>query len=293
MLYDSLRKELSKLRAGLATINGATGATTKDVIERYRNDPSLLMQDAGLQPDPWQTEFLRSKELLNLILCSRQAGKTTCCAVLALTEAMTVANATVVVIAPIEPQASEFIRKAMTIYNRIGRPMVLKREAVNTIEFINNSRIIALPGKERSVHSYTASLLFIDEAARVPDAVYNAASPQLSVSKGRLVALSTAFAKSGWFHSEWESGEGYKRWSITAKECPRHSQRFLDGERRRMGDRWFSMAYMNTFYEDLAAVFHVDDVKASSQNDLQPYFIQGLGRTPGEAEVVPYFAKGA
>jgi hypothetical protein len=230
------------------------------------------MRDAGFTPDPWQREFLQSRESWNLILCARQVGKSLAVSMLALHTALTRRDSTTVIIAPIEPQANELLRKVLTTFNRIGRPMAVKREAVTTLELVNGARVIALPGKERSVHSYTADLLIIDEAARVPDEVYHSASPQLSASKGRLVALSTAFSKTGWFYKEWSEGTGYRKWSITARECPRHTPEFLARERRSMGDRWFAMAYLNVFGDDIAAVFSTDDIRRSVSTDVLPLF---------------------
>jgi hypothetical protein len=51
-------------------------------------DPSLLMRLAGFEPDPWQQELLRSSFTRQLLLCSRQTGKSTTTAFLALHEAI-------------------------------------------------------------------------------------------------------------------------------------------------------------------------------------------------------------
>jgi hypothetical protein len=201
-------------------------------------------------------------------------GKSSVVSILALHTALTKPNGTVVIVCPIEAQANEMLRKVMTAFNAVGRPVGVCREAVTTLELVNGSRVIALPGKERSVHSYTATLLIIDEAARVPDEVYHGASPQLSASKGRLVALSTAFSKSGWFYREWTEGEGFRRWSITARECPRHTPEFLAQERKSMGERWFAMAYLNQFGDDVAAVFSTDDIRAAKSNEVRPLFVE-------------------
>ena len=234
------------------------------------------MRDAGFIPDPWQAEFLRSDDARNLILCGRQIGKSLAVALKALGTALTKPNSTVIVVAPIEPQANELLRKVLTCFNAIGRPMRLVREAVTTLEFGNGSRVLALPGRERSVHSYTATLLILDEAARIPDEVFHGASPQLSASKGKLVALSTAFSKSGWFFKEWSEGQGFRRWSITAYDCPRHTPEFLEHERRSMGERFFSMSYLNLFGDDVAAVFSTDDITAAlADAGVQPLFARG------------------
>lgn len=50
-------------------------------------DPVLLMQAAGHEADPWQAELLRSDHKRSLVLCSRQAGKSTVAAATAVHEA--------------------------------------------------------------------------------------------------------------------------------------------------------------------------------------------------------------
>lgn len=282
-LRAGIRRNLADLRAEMWR---ASAESTPDKVLVYRDDPALLMADAGMPPDPWQSDFLRSKDSLNLILCARQVGKSSVVSILALHEALTRPDRTVVVVAPIETQANELLRKVTTAFNRIGRPVGVRREAVTTLEFVNGSRVIALPGKERSVHSYTASLLIIDEAARVPDEVYHGASPQLSASRGRLVALSTAFSKSGWFYREWSDGQGFRRWSITAADCPRHTPEFLARERKSMGERWFGMAYLNLFGDDVAAVFSTDDIRAAGTPDVVPLFAP---RRHDASDVKPLF----
>ncbi|HEY2909028.1 MAG TPA: terminase family protein [Gemmataceae bacterium] len=274
MLREKILNLIRRNGQRLDQLAAAMPGRPEDRLTAYRADPARLMTDAGFTPDAWQAEFLRSTDARNLILCGRQIGKSLAVALKALCRALTTANSTVVVIAPIEPQANELVRKVLSCFNAIGRPIPTIREAVTTLEFANGSRVIALPGKERSVHSYTADLLIVDEAARVPDEVYHSASPQLSASKGTLVALSTAFSKSGWFFKEWQAGKEFRRWSITAHDCPRHSKEFLANERLSMGPRWFDMAYMNVFGDDVAAVFSSDDIRAAVNNDLEPLFPQ-------------------
>lgn len=230
------------------------------------------MADAGFRPDPWQEEFLRSTDPMNLILCGRQVGKSLTVSILALHAALTRPGRLVVIVAQRQDQAAELLRKAVTAFYAVGSPVPVKREGATHFELATGARILALPGEERAMHGPTADLLIIDEAARVPDEVFHAASPQLSASKGRLVALSTAFAKTGFFYREWQEGAGYRRWSVTARDCPRHSREFLAQERRRMGQRWFDMSYFNVFGDDIAAVFSSDDIKAAMAPGCTPLF---------------------
>ncbi len=244
-----------------------------DRLDEYAVDPSLVMSDAGFAPDPWQADFLRSNDQFNLILCGRQIGKTLAVSILALFTALTRPGSTTVVIAQREFQATELLRKVVTHYHRIRSPIGVKREGATYLELANRARVFVLPAKESAVNGPTADLLIIDEAARIPDEVFHAASPQLSASKGRLVALSTAFAKSGWFYKQWTTGgDSFRRWSITAPNCPRHSPAFLEKERREMGDRWFAMAYLNQFGDDVAAVFSSEDIAAMRDENVKPLF---------------------
>jgi hypothetical protein len=233
------------------------------------------MRDAGFTPDPWQWEFLSAADRYNLVLCARQVGKSLVVSILALHTVLTQPGSTTIIVAQRQDQASELLRKTTTAYYRSGAVEVVgvRREGTTHIELENHARVLALPGEERAMHGPTADLLIIDEAARIPDEVFFAASPQLSASGGRLVALSTAFAKSGWFYKEWEGGGStYRRWSITAHQCPRHSREFLSAERRRLGDRWFSMAYLNVFGDDAAAVFSTNDIQAARSAEVLPLF---------------------
>lgn len=73
-------------------------------------DPALLMEQAGLPPDPWQREVLRSDAQRLLLLCSRQSGKSTTTAVRALHEAIYRPPALVLLLSPTLRQSSELFR---------------------------------------------------------------------------------------------------------------------------------------------------------------------------------------
>lgn len=50
-------------------------------------DPTRVMCEAGMEPDPWQADLLCSDADRELVLCSRQAGKSTTVGALALNTA--------------------------------------------------------------------------------------------------------------------------------------------------------------------------------------------------------------
>jgi Terminase large subunit, T4likevirus-type, N-terminal len=275
MRLDALR---SKLRQNGRRLDRLAKAlpTAAERLEAYRADPTLLMHDAGFTPDPWQERLLRSDARQVMILCARQVGKSLSVSMLALKTALADSGSTTTIVAPVEEQANELLRKVTIAYHTIRPGVGLIREAVTRLEFANGSRILTLPGKESRMRSYSSALLIIDEAARVGDEVVNAAAPTLAVSGGRMVSLSTAFAKSGWFYNRWtDPEEDAQRLSITARDCPRISPEFLESERRKLGQRWFEMEYLNVFGDDIAAVFSSEDIARAVSGEVAPLFAIG------------------
>lgn len=286
------RRALKELERAKQKAHPIRHPDSPDPIAAYKADPPRLMRDAGFVPDPWQAEFLSATDQKCLLLCGRQVGKSQAVATLALHTALTKPGSLTTIVAQRQDTAAETLRKAVTAYYKCGAPVPILRQGTTHFELTTGSRILALPGEEKAMHGPTSDLLVIDEAARVPDEVFHAASPQLSASKGRLVALSTAFTKSGWFYREWQTGEDYRRWSITARECPRHTAKYLAGERRSMGERWFQMAYYNVFGDDIMAVFSSADIDRAVSDEVKPLFgPMGLPSAIVDAAVSPLFGR--
>ena len=74
-----------------------------------------------------------------------------------------------------------------------------------------------------------ASLLLIEEAARVHDVLYRAMRPTLAVGNGDLWMMSTPNGQRGFFYEEWTHGGGeWERISVPATECSRIRREFLE-----------------------------------------------------------------
>jgi hypothetical protein len=138
----------------------------------------------------------------------------------------------------------------------------------------NGSRIVSLPGDEKNIRGYSGvSLLIVDEAARVDDALYFAIRPMLAVSKGRMVCLSTPFGKRGWFFESWTGPDSWDRYRIIANECPRITPDFLAEERRALGPRWFAQEYLCSFEDTVDSVFASEDILSALSEDVAPLFL--------------------
>jgi hypothetical protein len=211
-------------------------------------DPSLILATRGATPDPWQRDFLRCHDRQVLLCCSRQAGKSTAAAALALHTALFRAGALVLLLSPSLRQSVEIFRKVLQADDALGRPLPAASRTQLRLELGNGSRIVCLPGREQTLRGFSGvRLLVLDEAARIPDDLYRSVRPMLAVSQGRLVALSTPFGQRGWFYHEWAGGGPWKRIRITWRDCPRITPEFIDEERRALGPSWVAQEYETEF----------------------------------------------
>src|SRR5215472_15033414 len=92
-------------------------------LDKLWLQPELILQRAGMTPDRWQTEVLRTRKTQILLLCSRQVGKTLVAAALALRTALLEAPALVLVLTPSERQSSEFVRRIKELHEALRQPL--------------------------------------------------------------------------------------------------------------------------------------------------------------------------
>lgn len=239
-------------------------------------DPARLAEAAGLAPDRWQRAVLRARSPRLLLNCCRQSGKSTITAALAIHEAVYAPGALILLVAPTWRQSAELFRKALALYRALGRPVAAEAETALTLTLENGSRLVSLPGKEDTVRGYSgAALIALDEASRVPDALYASLRPMLAVSGGRLVALSTPAGRRGWWYEAWaQGGDDWERVEVPATACPRIAAAFLAEERRALPASWFAAEYECGFTEADDAFFRHEDIEAAFDPSLAPLFAE-------------------
>ena len=240
-------------------------------------DPALFAREAlSFTPDPWQKQALRWSGKRLLLNCSRQSGKSTTAAILALHRAIFYPFSLVLLVSPSLRQSSELFRKVQDFLKELPQeqqPELIEDNKLSlTME--NKSRVVSLPGSEGKIRGFSgASLIIEDEAARVPDDLYFAVRPMLAVSGGRLILMSTPFGKRGHFFKEWtEGGDTWERIMITAHDCPRISPEFLKEEKAALGDWWFRQEYFCEFVETVDQIFSYDLVQAAITEEVKPLF---------------------
>jgi hypothetical protein len=242
---------------------------------RLALDRVAFAEKLGIVPDGWQEDFLRSSADKVLLNCSRQSGKSTMSAVIALHRALYHPGSLVLCLAPALRQSQELFAKIAGFYRDLGRPVAPQGERKLSLELENDSRIITLPGSEKTIRGFSsAALLLVDEASRVDDELYYAIRPMLAVSGGSLMMLTTPYGKRGVFFEEWtrESTEGWERYEVPARECPRIPEEFLEEERRALPPWIYRQEYECSFEETEDTVFTHEMIERAVTGEVKPLF---------------------
>ncbi len=233
-------------------------------------DPARIGADVGITLDAWQRDLMRNSAPRVLLLCSRQSGKSTVCALIAIATAIRTAGALILLISPSQRQSGELFKTVVRYLRQLSGAPRIAAESALRCELETGSRIIALPGEERTIRGYSgATLIVIDEAARVEDDLLAAVRPMLATSNGRLIALSTPAGKRGWFHEAWYGDQSWHRVQVPASECPRISPEFLSEELRELGQQRFSEEYELAWLEPDDAVFAITTIDSAFSKEVR------------------------
>ena len=231
-----------------------------------------VRETLGFPADSLQARVLETPAKRGILNCTRQWGKSTVTAAMAIHQAHHHPGSLTLVVSPSARQSGEVLRKANTFALKLGiRP---RGDGDNQISlaFPNGSRIVGLPGTEATIRGFSAvALLLVDEASRVSDSLYMAVRPMLAVSGGALWLMSTPYCRQGFFYETWtHGGPEWERIRAPATECPRIQPEFLREERATMGARSFQREYMCEFEDSVSALFQRDLLDNAITSEVQP-----------------------
>lgn len=258
MSAAALRKEVAKLRERLGDIS----APTLDI-----SDPvSWAEAVSGLKLDEWQKAVLRSDSQRLMLLCSRQSGKSEVVSLVA--SSIAARGGAVIVVSPSLRQSANLFRRMRGHLQQAG--IRFMRETTTEINLAGGGWAVCLPGdrpsllRGLSLRHAGESALVVDESAYVKDDLWPVASPMLAAAGegARLIMLTTPSGPIGEFHRAW-SDEAYEaeRVTVTAMDCPRISEAFLNEERSRLG-QLFRQEYLCEFISSTNSVFSADALAA-------------------------------
>jgi hypothetical protein len=203
----------------------------------------------GYTPDPLQAKLL-DLEALRIALCtSRQLGKTQIAATKGLYIGITRPKSLILIFCPVGRQAGELLGRIREFAQQLGIRTRSDGNNERSLVLPNGSRFVALSDVPSTARSYSnVTVVIVDEAAFVDDAIFQAISPMLAVSNGAMWVLSTPDGQTGRFHDLCTKPN--PAWSVffaPATECPRISPEFLAREREFLGDALYRQEYECAF----------------------------------------------
>jgi len=215
--------------------------------------------------DQWQKDYIAEKGNC-FVQCGRQCGKTTAASIkIAECALQEKTGGAYLVLALTEKQAYNLFFKTL-MYLETRHPHEIKRgkdkPTMHEITLKNGMVILCyaagLTGE--GVRTFTIKKLFVDEAAPMSREVFVSITPMLSVTKGTLDVMSTPRGKEGYFY-ECSKRDDFKKFYVSAEDCPRHSKEFLESEKQNMSELEYAQEYLAQFLDELKRVFSDELIK--------------------------------
>ena len=245
-------------------------------------------------PDTWQKEVLNSTAHTRICVNGRQTGKTT----LLLADMMNTAYATpggesmlcVSVYKILDPILTKLFRMvpdfAIKHWNKqqgiltIGQPIVdddgqiIETKTIHTIWLRSADRPDTLRGP--TLHS-----LYVDEATVIqnPTVWHEVLEPMLAMERqagtgGRALITGTPKGTAAWVYDLWKRGQdpthpNLESWKVTAYDCPRYTEEYLQEKRDSMTEASFAQEYMAEWINAEGRLFRADSIEACTKGALQ------------------------
>ena len=227
------------------------GSCSDRQIARYLADPVIFSCEQLLwTPDEQQMEILSAPNSRIALNWARQTGKSSVLAAKAAHMLILRPETVVLIVADRMAHVEETVYKMDRLFAALN--IRTRNEAGKKLSRVlpNHSRVISLAADEGAVRSFTAHMVIIDEAARVPPEVWDSIEPTLATTNGPLFICGTPEGCRGPF---WEiCVKPGPEWLVsrrTIHECPRIAKEFIELQRRTKGEQMFKQEYECQFVE--------------------------------------------
>lgn len=217
----------------------------------------------GLELWDWQRDIAESPARYRALVGSRQVGKSTLLAGLALAAAWSRPGAQVMVASTIDDAAMRLMGHTV----RLARSAPLLRDSVlddqaHLLKLSNGSAIRSIPSSVRQAIGWTIDVLVADEAAYLEQNFWDHLEPVIAAREGaRVIVASTPWGPSGhWFRQMWQDGwdapgEWCRSWKLPASASPLIDQAWLERKRATMDPDVFKRTYEAEFTDIAGAYF--------------------------------------
>ena len=246
--------------------------TEKEIKEyaKCMNDPSyfaktyckIISLDKGLVPFnlyPYQTKMFEqfNSERFNIVLACRQSGKSISSVAYLLWFALFNPEKTIAVLANKGATAREMLARVTLMLENLPFFLQPGCKALNkgSIEFSNNSRIIAAATSGSSIRGMSVNLLYLDEFAFVERAAefYTSTYPVVSSGKDtKVIITSTANGIGNMYHKIWEGAvqgiNEYKPFRVDWWDVPDRDEEWKKQTIANTSQLQFDQEFGNTFF---------------------------------------------
>jgi len=285
--------------------DGVDQEWTADLIQEYAkcmNDPAYFAEnyckvislDKGLVPFelyPYQKKMFEvfNEHRFSVVLACRQSGKSISACAYLLWFALFNPEKTVAVLANKGATAREMLSRVTLMLENIPFFLQPGCKALNkgSIEFSNNSRILAAATSGSSIRGLSVSLLYLDEFAFVERAseFYTSTYPVISSGKDtKVIVTSTANGIGNMFYNIWQGAEQgvneFKPFRVDWWDVPGRDEDWKNSTIANTSQLQFDQEFGNTFFgtgdtlinaETLMQLRAKDPIRVLENGDLLIY----------------------
>jgi hypothetical protein len=253
--------------------DGVVQEWTKDEVQEYakcmqspayfaENYVKIISLDKGLVPFrlyPYQKNMFDqfNKNRFNIVLACRQSGKSISSVAYLLWFAIFHPEKTIAVLANKGATAREMLQRVTLMLENLPFFLQPGCKTLNkgSIEFSNNSRIIAAATSGSSIRGMSVNLLYLDEFAFVERAAEFYTSTYPVVSAGRdtkVIITSTANGIGNIYHKIWEGAEQgvneFKSFRVDWWDVPGRDEEWKNQTVANTSQLQFDQEFGNTFF---------------------------------------------
>ena len=253
--------------------DGVVQEWTADLLQEYAkcmNNPiyfaenycKVISLDQGLVPFvlyPYQRKMFEAfnEHRFNIVLACRQSGKSISACAYLLWFALFNSEKTVAILANKGATAREMLSRITLMLENIPFFLQPGSKALNkgSLEFSNNSRIIAAATSGSSIRGLSVNLLYLDEFAFVERAseFYTSTYPVVSAGKDtKIIVTSTANGIGNMFYKIWEGAEQgtneFKSFRVDWWDVPGRDEKWKHATISNTSQLQFDQEFGNTFF---------------------------------------------